>query len=224
MKHRIPGIFAALTLALGVQAADAATIQLYETGPAEDASFVRFVNGGEGQLDVTAKGSQARIKLDARQPVSDFMPVRAGTKMQGTLDASGRKREVDIAVQPGEFASVIGLPGKDVPQAVIMREQPDDFNALKVSIGFYNADASCTDAGLLAAGRNVAMFEHVAQGAVARRQVNPVALSVVASCGGKATGNTLDLGTLQAGDRHTVFLLPSAGGPRLLHAVDKTAR
>ena len=47
---------------------------------------------------------------------------------------------------------------------------------------------------------------------------------VRASCGGQPAGQELDLGALQAGDRHTVFLLPSAQGPRLLHAADQTAR
>lgn len=224
MKHRIERTLGALTLLLCAHAAGAATIQLYETGPAEDASFVRFVNGGTDEVDVSAKGSQARIKLDAQQPVSDFMPVRAGATMQGTLESGARKQNVDISVQPGEFASVVGLPTKDGLQAVIMREQPDDFNALKVSIGFYNLDPGCADAGMLAAVRNVAMFEHVANGSVARRQVNAVPLSVIASCGGKPTGTAVDLGTLQAGERHTLFLLPSSSGPRLLHALDKTAR
>ncbi len=215
---------AALSFALAAGVAGAAQIQLYETGPAEDASFVRFVNSGAEPMAVSAKGSQARIQLDAAHPASDFMPVKAGAKMQGLLESGGRKQEVDISVQPGEFASVVGLPGKDGLQARIVREQPEDFNALKVSVGFYNLDPSCADAGLLAVPRNLAMFEHVADGAVARRLVNPVSLKVRASCGGQPAGQELDLGALQAGERHTVFLLPSAQGSRLLHAADQTAR
>ncbi|AZY49967.1 alginate O-acetyltransferase AlgF [Bordetella avium] len=209
----------ALLLAGGVQAAGAAQIQLYESGPAEDAAFLRFVNGGDAVMDVSAKGSKARLTLDAAHPASDFMPVRAKTNVQGTLSSGGKQANVDVAVQPGEFLTVVGLPDG----AKLVREQPDDFNALKVSLGFYNLDPSCADAGLLAAGRNVAIFEQVAQGGAARRQVNPVALQVVASCGGQPSGKALDLGVLQAGDRHTVLLLPSAKGPRLLHAPDKTS-
>ena len=72
--------------------------------------------------------------------------------------------------------------------------------------------------------RNLAMFEHVADGGAARRLVKPGSLKVRASCGGQPAGQELDLGALQAGERHTVFLLPSAQGPRLLHAPDQTAR
>lgn len=215
---------AGLSIALFAVGAGAAQIQLYETGPAEDASFVRFVNGGGEPMEVGAKGSQARIKLDAAHPASDFMPVKAGAKMQGMLQSAGKTREVEVSVQPGEFASVVGLPGKDGLRAVIVREQPEDFNALKVSVGFYNLDPACAQAGLLAVPRNLAMFENVAEGGVARRLVNPVSLRVQARCGGQAAGPELDLGALQAGERHTVLLLPSDQGPRLLHAADQTAR
>ena len=82
---------AALSFALAAGVAGAAQIQLYETGPAEDASFVRFVNAGTEPMAVSAKGSQARIQLDAAHPASDFMPVKAGAKMQGLLESAGRK-------------------------------------------------------------------------------------------------------------------------------------
>ncbi len=213
-----------LTLALLAPVAMSATIQLYETGPAEDAAFVRFVNGGEQPMGVSAKGSQGRIEVDAAEPVSAFMPVRGGARMQGRLESARQGQDLDVTVQPGEFASVVGLPGKDGLQTVVVREQPDDFNAAKVSIAFYNLDAGCADAGLVAAPRNLALFERVPQGQAARRLVNPVALNVSASCGGQVLPQVLELGTLQAGDRHTVFLLPSAQGPRLLHAEDRVGR
>lgn len=205
-------------------AAYAAQMELYETGPAQDASFLRFVNGGTAPMEVSASGSQARIALDDRQPASSFLPVRAGAALQGALASGSNRQVVSVTVQPGEFVTVVGVPAIDgALRAVVLREQPDDFNALKASLGFYNLDGACADAGLVAAGRNVAIFERVAEGAAARRQINPVALSVQPSCGGKAVGQPLDLGTLQAGERYTVFLLPSSQGPRLLRAVDSLA-
>lgn len=216
----------AAALALAHAAAVGAEMQLYESGPAEDASFVRFVNGGQAPLAVIAGGSQARITLDAERPASDYLPVRAGTEIQGTLEsAGGARHQVAVTVQPGEFATVVAVPaGERDFRVATLREQPDDFNALKASVAFYSLDGGCADAGLLAAGRNVAIFEKVAEGAIARRQINPVALSVQASCGGQPAGQALDLGTLQAGERYTVLLLPSPQGPRLLQAVDTLAR
>ncbi len=82
---------AGLSIALSATGAGAAQIQLYETGPAEDASFVRFVNGGGEPMDVGAKGSQARIKLDAAHPASDFMPVKAGARCRACCRARARR-------------------------------------------------------------------------------------------------------------------------------------
>lgn len=221
---RLPLLALAASLIALHGAPQAAQMELYETGPSQDASFLRFVNGGAASMDVSASGSQARITLDGKTPVSNFLPVRAGSALQGTLTSGSARQVVSVTVQPGEFATVVGIPATDgALRAVTLREQPDDFNSLKASLGFYNLDAGCADAGLLAAGRSVAIFERVADGGVARRQVNPVALSVQPSCGGKAVGQALDLGTLQAGERYTVFLLPSSQGPRLLRAVDTLA-
>lgn len=222
MKRTFILALAAALAAHGVS--HAAQMELYETGPAQDASFLRFVNGGTMSMDVSASGSQARITLDGKQPASNFLPVRAGAALQGTLTSGAAKQVVSVTAQPGEFVSVVGVAAADgTLRSVTLREQPDDFNALKASLGFYNLDSACANAGLMAAGRNVAIFERVADGATARRQVNPVALSVQPSCGGKPVGQPLDLGTLQAGERYTVFLLPSAQGPRLLRAVDSLA-
>ncbi|WP_144637131.1 DUF4397 domain-containing protein [Bordetella genomosp. 13] len=221
---RTPFLALAALLLAAQGASHAAQMELYETGPAQDASFLRFVNGGTASMEVSASGSKARITLDDKSPASNFLPVRAGSALQGTLTSGSAKQVVSVTVQPGEFATVVGVPAADgALRAVTLREQPDDFNSLKASLGFYNLDAGCADAGLLAAGRNVAIFERVADGAVARRQINPVALSVQPSCGGKPAGQPLDLGTLQAGERYTVFLLPSTQGPRLLRAVDALA-
>lgn len=48
-------------------------------------------------------------------------------------------------------------------------------------------------------------------------------LSVQLRCGGAAVGQPLDLGQLAAGQRYTLFLVPSAQGPRLFQAVDNLA-
>lgn len=219
----IPCIRLALAgAALAASCAQAAQIELYETGPAEDSSFLRFVNAGEESLDVTAEGSKARIALGAQDPASDFMAVRANATIRGTLLRGKEQSPVTLEVQPGQFATVIGV-GTPL-KAEVLREEPDDFNALKASLGFYAVDATCRDAALLASPRNVAIFENVADRSVQRRVINPVALAVQLRCGGKPSGEPLDLGTLEAGERYTVFLVPGANGPRLFRAVDSLAR
>ncbi|MFC4279098.1 alginate O-acetyltransferase AlgF [Achromobacter aloeverae] len=220
-----PLILLALAATLSATAADAAEVPLYETGPAEDSSFVRFVNGGQQPLEIVATGSNARLTLDTAKPASDFLPIRAGKPIEGALVRGGAKRNVSVTVQPGEFASVVGLDdAAGGLRTVVVHEQPDDFNALKASVAFYNLDAQCASAALLAAGRNIVLLDQVPEGQSKRRQINPVPLSVQLSCAGQAVGQPLDLGTLEAGQRYTVFLVPAGKQSRIFQATDTVAR
>ena len=215
-------IGAACLLAAG--SALAAEIPLYPTGPSEDSAFLRFFNAGTGALALKAAGSGASLSVDEQARASDFLTVPAGKPVKGSLKLGAHEQALDITVEPGEFATVVGVP--DAQQGlrlVTVREQPDDFNALKASLAFYSLDASCLDAGLQAAGRNVDIFKTVADGSLQRRSINPLKLAVQLRCSGVAVGEPLDLGELAAGQRYTVFLVPSAEGPRLYSVQDNLA-
>jgi hypothetical protein len=73
------------------------------------------------------------------------------------------------------------------------------------------------------AGRNVDIFKDVANGSLQRRSINPLNLTVQLRCGGVSTGEPLALGDLAAGQRYTLFLVPSAQGPHLFQALDNLA-
>jgi hypothetical protein len=218
--HTLAGLGCALALGT-IQAAE---IPLYPTGPSEDAAFLRFVNAGEAALELTAAGSGASLRLEGEKIVSDFLSVPAGKPVKGSLSLGGQQQALNLSVAPGEFATVVGIPvaGQGF-ELVTLREQPDDFNALKASLAFYSLDASCADAGLQAAGRNVDIFKNVANGSLVRRSINPVNLSVQLRCAGASVGEPLALGDLAAGQRYTLFLVPSAQGPRLFQALDNLA-
>ena len=210
-------------LGLSVQPASAADIPLYPTGPAEDSSFVRFVDGSSNPVDVSAAGSTARLSLDAANPASHFFPIAAGKPIAGTLSSGSTREKVSATVQPGEFVSIVALDGTDKARllhTVTVREKPDDFNALKASVAFYNLDAGCATPTLKVPGRDIVLLDGVAVGQGKRRQVNPVALSVQLVCGGQPVGQPLSLGTLVAGQRYTVFLVPSQAHSRVFLAND----
>jgi hypothetical protein len=220
------GIAAALWLsALCANPASAAETQLYETGPGEDASFLRFVDATGKPLDVVPQGRSTRITLDSGKPATDFFPVKANTAIEGALEQGAARTSVSVKVEAGAFSTVIALPdGKGGLRTQVVSEKPDDFNGLKASLAFYNVDPACAGAGLYAAGRDVAIFKDVAIDTLQRRAVNPVALSVQARCAGKAAGTAADLGQLQAGQRYSVFAVPGASGTTLVQAVDNVAR
>ncbi|WP_271411170.1 alginate O-acetyltransferase AlgF [Pseudomonas sp. Q1-7] len=218
--HALAGLGGLLVLG-GAQAAE---IPLYPTGPSEDSAFLRFFNAGTGPLELTAAGSGASLSVDSVRRASDFLTVPAGKAVKGSLKLDGQEQALDVSVEPGEFATVVGIPvaGQGL-RLVTVREQPDDFNALKASLAFYSLDATCADAGVQAAGRNVDIFKGVADGSLQRRSINPLKLSVQLRCGGAPVGEPLALGELAAGQRYTLFLVPSAQGPRLIQVQDNLA-
>jgi alginate O-acetyltransferase complex protein AlgF len=211
-----------IAAALSVQAAE---IPLYPTGPSEDAAFLRFVNAADGSLELVAAGSQAHLRLDGATRVSDYLAVASDQPIKGQLQRDGKSYPLDLSVKPGEFASVVGVPTADNGlQVLTVSEQPDDFNSLKVSLGFYSLDASCRDASVLVAGRNVELFKAVATGSLQRRSINPVKLSVQLRCADALVGEPLVFDQFKAGERYSLFLVPSATGPRLFQALDSLAR
>jgi alginate O-acetyltransferase complex protein AlgF len=200
----------------------AAEIPLYPTGPSEDSAFLRFFNAAEAPLELSAANG-ASLRLEGEQRASDFLTVPAGKPIQGSLKLGEAQQALDVSVEPGEFATVVGLGEGQGLRLLTLREQPDDFNALKASLAFYSLDAGCANAGVQAAGRNVDIFKDVAEGSLQRRSINPLKLSVQLHCAGAAVGEPLDLGQLAAGQRYTLFLVPSDQGPRLFQAVDNLA-
>jgi alginate O-acetyltransferase complex protein AlgF len=203
---------------------NAADIPLYPTGPSADSSFVRFVNGTDAALELTAAGSQAKVQLDAKTPATVFYPVRAKSEIKGQFTQAQSKSAIATTVKAGEFVSVIALTDGTTFKHVTIGEEPDDFNALKVSLAFYNVSATCANAGLQVVGRNVMLFEKLGVNALARRMLNPVKISVQLLCGEQATGSPLELGELTAGERYSVFAVPAASTTRIFIASDAVAR
>ncbi len=215
---------AALGLALATGVAQGAEIALYPTGPAEDAAFLRFVNATGQPGDIRAEGAQAGITLPATLSATAFQTVPANQPVRGVLQTPAGPAALDLRVAPGEFASVVmaASPGA-APELIVLRETPDDFNAMRASLALVVADAGCAAAGLTVSGRDVAIFQDVAPGSVARRAINPVRLSVQARCAGQPAGQVLDLGELAPGGRYSVVIAPSPAGTVTLFVNDQSA-
>lgn len=203
---------------------NAADIPLYPTGPSADSSFVRFINGTEAPLELTAAGSQAKVQLDAKTPATGFYPVRAKSEIKGQFTQTQNKSAISTTVKAGEFVSVIALAEGATLKHVTIGEEPDDFNALKASLAFYNVSAKCANAGLQVVGRNVMLFEKLGVNALTRRMINPVKISVQLLCGEQAVGTPLELGDLTAGERYSVFAVPTTSATRIFIASDAVAR
>lgn len=225
---------AALRCALAVLAcasvcAQAAGPKLYDTGPEHDAAFVRFVNGLDQPAQVIPQDGRNRLTLPLDKPAGDFLPVPANALLKGVIEAAEQRVSVAVKTAPGAFSTVVARrarAGQPI-ELTVLTETPDDFNALRASLAFANLDAACAPAGLQTAGKKVSLFAQVPVEQVQRRSINPVKLTVQATCAGQPAGRVVGLGQLEAGQRYSVLLLPGTGAgatPRMLFVVDSVAR
>lgn len=199
---------------------------LYDTGPSQDSSYVRFVNATDATVTITGQAG-AKIDLPAgdNARATRFQPVKAGKALAAAVTAAGGTENVTVTVASGEFATVVVTGGAAAKPAVtVLKEQPSDFNALKSSLAFYNMDGACPSAGLVAGANNTPVFTGQALGTFARREVNPIAIGVAALCGAAPTGNAVDLGQLAAGGRYSIFLVATGvNGHHLFSVKDATS-
>lgn len=224
MRSRATPLVIAALCSFASFAVHATDIKLYPTGPAVDSAFVRFVNGTTTRLAVKAAGSGSEIELTPDSPATAYMPVAGGTTINGTLIQGKETQSVSLEIKPSEFVTVLGFVNDKGLQVREVREEADGFTAVRASVAFYDLNGSCQNASVQVAGRSAFLFENVVAGQWARREVNPVPLSVQLICGGQASGKPLDMGTLQAGERYSLFLIPGDPATGFLQIRDTVAR
>jgi hypothetical protein len=213
-----------------VPVATVAATKLYDTGPAQDLALVRFVNASAQPLTVqsgsNSGGAKASIVVAPAAPVTDYQPARSDAPVTGQWQSGSRTLPISLRVKAGGSASAVAwTDGSGNLAGTSFTEEPPAFDPLRASLAFYNADARCTAASLVSSPAKVAIFEKQAASASARRAINPVRLVVEASCNGQPVEGTVDLGSLQAGQRYSVFLVPAGrNASRLIGLQDRIAR
>lgn len=213
-------LFALIVAPLWCVAAYSAEIKLYPTGPAQDSAFVRFVDGRGSGIQIRATGSDATLQLDAHSRASAYFPVAGNSSIEGQLIHDAVQKNIALDMEPGEFVTALGVVDEEGMRVYTLREKPDDFTAVRASIAFYNLSESCRDTTLGVVGRSVNLFTDVMAGDHVRRHINPVPLRVQLLCAGEPVGPVLDLGGLQAGERHSLFLLPGDPATGFFHVKD----
>jgi alginate O-acetyltransferase complex protein AlgF len=214
-----------LASALAVPAARAEPA-LYETGPAQDSSFVRFVNATAAKATVFSASGAASVPLgtQAASRVSRYYPVAAGRRLEASVQVGSAKVTALVVAKPGEYVTVAVVAGASGGyETRLMREAPTDYNAARVSLSLSNADARCSKASMSGGPQEARIVEQVAPFGIGRRQVNPVRLSVQLHCDGQPAAARLDLSQLEAGERYSVFLLPGDGGRQAFFVRDTTS-
>lgn len=201
-------VFACFFMALVFISDAAAEPQLYETGPTEESSYVRFVNATDADVTVVASKKSAKIDLSVRDEgrTSRFFTVKAGSKLTATIHGKTAKSAIEVVGKPWEYITIAILPdGAARIKTVQLKETPDDFNAMRSSVALFNLDAQCGSAFIQGGAKNTAILENVQPFSVQRRLINPVKLSAKAGCDGQST--PVEMAQLQAGERYSVFLM-----------------
>lgn len=206
-------------IACGAATAHGEEIRLYPTGPGVVSGYVRFLDAAAGPVSVsTAAGSLSLGGADGML-IGRFQAVPAGTPQRATLTAPGGSGTVELTALPDEFVTIAILADGG---SLLIRDKPQDFNALKADIAFLNADPACAGAKMRAGAKKTVVFDQVAPGGIARRLVNPAAAVIEAACGEADVPGTLDLGTLEPGGRYSIVIVPDgAGGRRLIGGRDE---
>jgi alginate O-acetyltransferase complex protein AlgF len=216
---------------------------LYETGPAQDASFIRFVNATDQALTIaTAKSTQAAnakiaLTTETQARASMFYPVKSGVKLSATIMVAGSKSALmaDVQTKPSEYVTVVVVPtvaAKGAKNAgatyavQTIKETPEEFSAVRASIGLFNVNAQCAAAELVATPKNTPIVTQVKPQTVQRRLLNPINVSVQAVCANAASAPSaiLSLGQLQAGERYSVFVTTDTTAAPLVFSVRDTQK
>jgi alginate O-acetyltransferase complex protein AlgF len=197
---------------------------LYETGPAQDSSFVRFLNASDDKLSVMSSDNHANIALTTQGEgrVTRFYPVKAGAKLLAHVQIGGKKFPVEVVAKPGEFVTVAIVYGGSGPQAQLLRETPTDYNAMRASVALLNLDEKCSSASMSGGAKNTGILDQIKPFGMQRRLINPINLSVQLQCDGKNAAGSLDMAQLQAGERYSVILWTSKKGRQAFFVRDTT--
>ena len=205
-------------------AASAADGRLYPSGPPNGVAYLRFVNLTAHDVTITSPAAKIAIPAEAGHRVREFDPVPPGVELTGTAQFGEASKPIDVKLTANEFATAaVMADGADGIAVMVFRETPSDFNALKSSLGLFNADKSCAAAQLVAGDNHQPVITDVAPGGIGRRQVNPVNAELAVMCGAAASAIQAKLGQLNAGDRYSVFVVAGASGTDIVAQRDEQA-
>ena len=197
-----------------------AQTQLYETGPSADSSYVRFLNGSEAAVNVVNGAAKIALGLTQDTRASKYLAVKQGVPLSANVQMGSKKLALQVTAKPGEFITMAVLGKDGAAKSVVVREIPSDFSALQASVSLSNFDETCKLASLTAAAKGTLILDGIAPAQLKRRLINPVKLVVQVNCDGKPAGLPLDMAQLQAGERYSVFLLPTGTGRQALFTAD----
>ena len=214
-----------VALVVALTATMASATGLYDTGPGQDSSFIRFVNGADAQIVISNNKTKGKLTLSTQgaSRVSSFLPIRPGVQMPASISVGNQKFDIQVVAKPGEFITVATVPdGAGRWKSLELRETPASFSSTRPSLAALNLNDACGSMQIDSAGKNDGILKNATTKAIQRRLVSAVNAQVQLSCAGKPVGIPLDMGLLEAGERYSVFMLPAQLGALSVRDVIET--
>lgn len=180
--------------------------QLYETGPSEESSYVRFVNVTEGDVAIAAaKGKEKMLSAQADGRVSRFFKIKTGAKLSATIKSTSGSAAVEVVGKPWEFITVAVIQ-QDAKHLKIMqiKETPTEFSGSRASLALLNLDEKCSSAVLPAHDKDAAITYEVKPFSLQRHLINSDKQPAVIKC--KDDAVAVDLSHLEPGERYSAFM------------------
>ncbi len=176
-QSSISTVLATIVLSSGLAAAVpvfAGEGGLYDAPPPPDAAYVRVLNAGEaGSLDVTVANAAYTVGAGALSPY-EFVT-------KGSYDASWASTKLPLSVEAQKYYTII-VPG-DGTEAKVVEDAPLA-NPARAGLYFYNATEKPLQLDAKVNGKQAAIFEDVAPGETAFREVNPFEVAFIVVDGG----------------------------------------
>jgi len=216
MNHSsISKTFATIALASGLMVAGQAWAGeggLYDAPPPPDAAYVRVLNAAEaGSLDVTIASTAFGVGAGALSPY-EFVT-------KGSYDATWSATSLPVTLEAQKFYTII-VPG-DGSDAKVVEDAPLA-NPARAGLYFYNATAKPLQLDAKVNGKQAAIFQDVAPGATAFREVNPFEVAFIVVDGG-APAVELPATAMVRQQGTSVVAIPGDDGVTAIQTVNSVA-
>jgi alginate O-acetyltransferase complex protein AlgF len=211
MNHSIKRLLATFALTAGLAAAPvfAGEGGLYDAPPPPDAAFVRVLNAGTGgDLEVTVADTSFSVGAGALSPY-EFVT-------KGSYEAAWASTKLPVSVEAQKFYTIIVPSDGTEPKLV---EDAALANPARAGLYFYNATTKPLQLDAKVNGKQAAIFEDVAPGETAFREVNPFEVAFIV-VDGDAPAFELPATAMVRQQGTSVVAMPAADGVTAIQAIN----
>ena len=182
---------------------------LYGPQPPAGSAYLRFANGLPTDVTITPHFMAVqRLGSTATQRIGPYTVVDrvGGRSLPFEVGVAGHRTRSAVHVEPGSFVTVILQPMPDGHVQTVTVRDKTEFNQVRTALSFYNTAPDCPAASLRLDPAGSMVFQDVAPGTAASRDVTPVDAQLRAACG-EDRAAPFALTGLESGARFSIWLV-----------------